>query len=71
MASYGIGDNWGVTVNANNLANKKSSYCELATCRYGGESPAPPLTRRLGPAPPALHSNDPARSCHVPDLATC
>lgn len=37
MASYSIGDNWEVTVNANNLANKKYTYCEFAICRYGDE----------------------------------
>lgn len=37
MASYSIGESWEVTVNANNLANKKYTYCEFAICRYGDE----------------------------------
>ncbi|MGF0237904.1 TonB-dependent siderophore receptor [Rhodococcus sp. IEGM1300] len=36
-ASYEIGDNWEVALNANNLTNKRYTYCEFAICRYGDE----------------------------------
>ncbi|MEN2396416.1 TonB-dependent siderophore receptor [Pseudomonas halotolerans] len=37
MASYQIDKNWDVTLNANNVTNKKYTYCEFAICRYGDE----------------------------------
>ncbi len=37
MASYQIDKNWDVSVNANNVTNKKYTYCEFAICRYGDE----------------------------------
>ncbi|ROL66300.1 TonB-dependent receptor [Pseudomonas chlororaphis] len=36
-ASYEIDANWEVAVNANNLTNKRYTYCEFAICRYGDE----------------------------------
>ncbi|WP_434577115.1 TonB-dependent siderophore receptor [Pseudomonas sp. Z5-35] len=37
MASYQIDKNWDVALNANNVTNKKYTYCEFAICRYGDE----------------------------------
>ncbi|WP_434603588.1 TonB-dependent siderophore receptor [Pseudomonas sp. R1-7] len=37
MASYQIDKNWDVSLNANNVTNKKYVYCEAAICRYGDE----------------------------------
>ncbi|WP_422630820.1 TonB-dependent receptor domain-containing protein [Pseudomonas mucidolens] len=37
MASYQIDKNWDVSLNANNVTNKKYTYCEFAICRYGDE----------------------------------
>ncbi|MFK3970426.1 TonB-dependent siderophore receptor [Pseudomonas sp. NPDC087358] len=37
MASYRIDDHWNVSVNANNVTNKRYTYCEFAICRYGDE----------------------------------
>lgn len=36
-ASYEIDSNWEVSVNANNVTNKRYTYCEFAICRYGDE----------------------------------
>lgn len=36
-ASYEIDPNWEVAVNANNVTNKRYTYCEAAICRYGDE----------------------------------
>ncbi|MBX8498586.1 TonB-dependent siderophore receptor [Pseudomonas lijiangensis] len=37
MASYQIDKNWDIAINANNVTNKKYTYCEFAICRYGDE----------------------------------
>lgn len=37
MARYQIDDNWAVTVNASNLADKQYVQCGDTTCRYGDE----------------------------------
>lgn len=37
MASYEIDKNWSVALNANNVTNKRYTYCEFAICRYGDE----------------------------------
>lgn len=37
MASYQIDKNWDISLNANNVMNKKYTYCEFAVCRYGDE----------------------------------
>lgn len=37
MASYQIDKNWDIALNANNVTNKKYTYCEFAICRYGDE----------------------------------
>ncbi|MNP11370.1 Ferrichrome-iron receptor precursor [compost metagenome] len=37
MASYQIDKNWDISLNANNVTNKKYTYCEAAICRYGDE----------------------------------
>ncbi|SCW34721.1 MULTISPECIES: TonB-dependent siderophore receptor [unclassified Pseudomonas] len=37
MASYQIDKNWDIALNANNVTNKKYTYCEVAICRYGDE----------------------------------
>ncbi|MCM2360521.1 TonB-dependent siderophore receptor [Pseudomonas sp. SR18] len=36
-ASYEIDPNWEVALNANNVTNKRYTYCEFAICRYGDE----------------------------------
>lgn len=36
-ASYEIDPHWEVALNANNLTNKRYTYCEFAICRYGDE----------------------------------
>ncbi|OPA87207.1 TonB-dependent receptor [Pseudomonas fluorescens] len=36
-ASYEIDEHWEVAVNANNVTNKRYTYCEFAICRYGDE----------------------------------
>lgn len=36
-ASYEIDPNWEVSLNANNVTNKRYTYCEFAICRYGDE----------------------------------
>ena len=36
-ASYEIDSNWEVSVNANNVTNKRYTYCEFTICRYGDE----------------------------------
>ncbi len=37
MARYQIDDNWSVTVNANNLTDKRYTQCSFSTCSYGDE----------------------------------
>lgn len=37
MASYQLDANWDISLNANNLTNKRYTYCEFATCTYGDE----------------------------------
>jgi iron complex outermembrane receptor protein len=37
VASYQLDKNWTLSVNANNLTDKRYTYCEFATCRYGDE----------------------------------
>jgi len=37
MARYQIDDNWAVTVNANNLTDKRYTQCSFSTCHYGDE----------------------------------
>jgi iron complex outermembrane receptor protein len=36
-ASYEINPHWEVALNANNVTNKRYTYCEFAICRYGDE----------------------------------
>lgn len=36
-ASYEIDPHWEVALNANNVTNKRYTYCEFAICRYGDE----------------------------------
>jgi iron complex outermembrane recepter protein len=36
-ASYELDEHWEVAVNANNVTNKRYTYCEFAICRYGDE----------------------------------
>ncbi|MFL1387403.1 TonB-dependent siderophore receptor [Pseudomonas tritici] len=36
-ASYEIDPHWEVALNANNVSNKRYTYCEFAICRYGDE----------------------------------
>ena len=36
-ASYEIDPHWEVSLNANNVTNKRYTYCEFAICRYGDE----------------------------------
>ncbi|WEL79672.1 TonB-dependent receptor [Pseudomonas sp. CBSPAW29] len=37
MARYQIDDHWDVTVNANNLTDKRYAQCSFSTCLYGDE----------------------------------
>lgn len=37
LASYQLDKNWTLSLNANNVTNKRYTYCEFATCRYGDE----------------------------------
>ncbi len=37
MARYQIDDHWDVTVNANNLTDKRYAQCSFSTCHYGDE----------------------------------
>ncbi len=36
-ASYEIDPHWEIALNANNVTNKRYTYCEFAICRYGDE----------------------------------